>query len=122
VAILAIAVAASVGVALARSGGETNRSAQGKVISGTARADHLVGTRHRDRIDGHGGGDRINGRGAPDNLFGGSGADRIRARDGRQDMIDCGPGKDVAIVDRIENGVYDCEHLRLPKPGQRGAK
>ena len=37
------------------------------------------------------------------------GDDTIDARDGGNDEINCGAGNDVAIVDAIEDGVYDCE-------------
>ena len=45
---------------------------------------------------------------------GGGGNDRILARDGRADTIDCGPGRDVAIVDKNEDGLFDCEVVREP--------
>ena len=44
----------------------------------------------------------------------GAGNDRILARDGKPDTIDCGPGRDVAIVDRKEDGVFDCEVVKEP--------
>ena len=31
-----------------------------------------------------------------------------------QDEINCGAGIDVAIVDKVEDGVYDCEKVREP--------
>jgi len=113
-------VAFTVGAALARTGGGS--APQTKVILGTHRADVLTGTRHRDRINGRKGADKINGRGGSDVLTGGPGADKIMARDGHQDTIDCGPGNDIAIVDRAENGVYECEHVRVPAPGQKEAR
>jgi Ca2+-binding RTX toxin-like protein len=122
IAVIAIAgaIAVTVGVALGHSGGGVSPST--KVITGSNHADVLTGTRHRDRIDGRKGADRIVGGGAPDLLVGGKGPDVIRARDRHQDTVDCGPGKDVAVVDRAENGVYDCEHVRFPKPSQKGGK
>jgi hypothetical protein len=112
-----VAAAVSAGVALAQSDGPA--APQSKVIAGTNRADHLVGTRHADQIDGRGGNDSLTGRGGRDSLSGGSGNDTIHARDRHQDAIDCGPGNDTAVVDRAENGVYDCEHIRYPTPSQK---
>ena len=100
-AVIAAAVAITVGIAFAHSVGHTGGEA--KVITGTPRADVLEGTRHRDQIRGLGGNDRID------------------ARDHRQDTIDCGPGKDLVKVDRAEDGVYDCEHVRVPSSAQKGA-
>jgi hypothetical protein len=41
----------------------------------------------------------------------GAGKDRVLARDGRRDVIDCGHGRDVAIVDRFDR-TRRCEHVR----------
>ena len=117
--ILAVALVAGGVAVLARSDGGSGA---------TNGADRLVGTPHADRIDGLGGPDVIIGRGGPDaltggggsdSIFGGGGRDRIRARDRRQDKIDCGRGRDTVIVDRAEDGVYDCERVRVPKSFQR---
>ncbi len=37
------------------------------------------------------------------------GNDTIQARDGEVDPIDCGPGRDVAVVDAIDVMASDCE-------------
>jgi hypothetical protein len=119
--VLAGAIAVSAGVAL---GHPQSRSAtpSAKVISGTPKADRLIGTGHHDVINGLGGNDVINGRAGRDRLNGGPGNDVIHARDGTPDVIDCGPGRDHAIVDRTEDGVYNCERVKAPKPGRkRGA-
>ena len=106
---------------------------------GTARADRLVGTKGADRIKGRAGNDRIHGGAGRDVLIGGpgddrlygdggrdefnmrggvelasGGEDRIFARDGHPDSISCGSGDDVAIVDVVEDGVYDCERVIEP--------
>jgi hypothetical protein len=99
-------------------------------FSGTARADRLRGTAANDVMYGLGGSDVLLGRkgndvlyggrgndvldGGPgsDRLFGGPGNDTLRARDGRRDLVDCGPGRDVAFVDRIDR-VSGCEVVRL---------
>ena len=98
--------------------------------------DRLIGSNRADVINGRGGGDEIRGRGGKDvlrggpggdaigggkgfdRLIGGRGGDRIAARDRRPDEIDCGAGRDVATVDRHEDGVFDCERLRTPKSFQ----
>ncbi len=49
----------------------------------------------------------------------GQGRDVIRARDGTRDVINCGPGKDVAYVDRAEDGVFDCERVVKPTSSQK---
>lgn len=42
------------------------------------------------------------------------GRDLIRARDGSPDFINCGRRRDVAYVDRVEEGVYNCERVVRP--------
>jgi len=100
-------------------------------LVGRARGDRLFGGRGFDTIRGGRGGDRLAGQGDGALLVGGSGRDQfnmrdgtpiagqgrdvIRARDGRPDEINCGPGDDdVAYVDRVEDGVYDCERVVAP--------
>jgi phosphatidylinositol-3-phosphatase len=120
-----------------RQGG-TNRADR---IKGTRGSDVLRGRGGRDLIRGLGGKDHLYGGGGNDTLLGGrgpdvlrggrghdyfnnvggvrragAGNDRILARDGKPDTIDCGPGRDVAIVDRKEDGVFDCEVVKEPKP------
>ena len=98
-------------------------------FSGTAHADRLTGTSANDVLYGLGGADVLLGRGGndvlyggrgndvldggpgADRLFGGPGNDTLRARDGRRDLVDCGPGRDVAIVDRVDR-VSGCEVVR----------
>jgi hypothetical protein len=63
----------------------------------------IVGGRGRDELNARAG-----------VLSDGGGNDRIKARDGTQDLINCGAGRDVAIVDASEDGVFDCEVLRTP--------
>lgn len=109
------------------------------VTPGTRHADRIVGTKQADVLKGFRGNDvLIGGRGA-DILIGGKGRDTLRggpgrdsfnmrngvqlaapgrdkiyARDGGNDEINCGAGKDIAIVDASEDGVYDCEVVREP--------
>jgi Tol biopolymer transport system component len=62
-------------------------------IEGTVNNDLLVGTSGRDVICTHGGKDTIRA---------GAGDDVIDARDGGPDVIDGGPGRDVAHVDKLD--------------------
>ena len=94
----------------ALAGGEDAR----KVISGTYGPDRLIGTNHRDTIRGRGGDDVLRGKRGYDRLNAGDGNDLIRGRGG-VDRINCGPGKDTAHVNRVEDGVYDCERV-IPRP------
>lgn len=99
--------------------------------------DHLVGTKSADVLKGLGGRDVLSGGKGADVLIGGKGADRlgggpgrdsfnmragverpapgrdrVYARDGVADEINCGAGRDVAYVDDVEDGVYDCEKVK----------
>lgn len=101
--------------------------------------DRLVGSKGPDRLKGMGGNDLLVGGAGSDILIGGRGADvlrggpgrdsfnmrngvevaapgrdRIDARDGGQDSINCGAGRDRAIVDAFEDGVYNCEKVKEP--------
>lgn len=56
--------------------------------------------------------EELNAQNGKDKFWGGSGSDLIIANDGEKDVIDCGPGKDEAVVDlgnldKIEN----CEEI-----------
>jgi Ca2+-binding RTX toxin-like protein len=44
-------------------------------------------------------------------VIAGRGNDVVQARDGNLDLIQCGGGRDIAIVDRYDN-VWDCEVVR----------
>jgi Ca2+-binding RTX toxin-like protein len=112
------------------------------VIAGDKSDNKLAGTPHSDRISGKRGADRIRGRGGPDCLRGGSGADDIsgggggddinpgRGRDvvkagggndivnasrGGRDTIDCGPGDDVAVVNRRRDDVDKSCETAIPR-------
>lgn len=114
-------------------------AALGATRTGTKGADRLVGTKGGDVLDGRRGADLLVGGDGNDRLIGGRGrdvlrggpgrdefnmnagvelpspgADRIVARDGGPDEINCGSGRDVAIVDAEEDGVYDCEQVLEP--------
>ena len=107
--------------------------------SGTQRGERIVGTQGNDVLEGEGGSDNLIGKGGSDVLIGGGGEDslhgdggrdsfnmidgvataakgrdRIYARDGHRDEINCGQGRDLAVVDQVEDGVYDCEVVIQP--------
>lgn len=122
VALVAVGLAASMLVAPATA----------EVVRGTSEGDRLVGTPRHDVLTGRKGDDRLSGKGGADRLVGGSGADKmlggsgydelrggadddvINARDGGPDLIICGRGEDRAVVDAIEDGVFDCEEVIEP--------
>lgn len=126
-AALACLAVASVAVAVTERG-----TRHADTLRGTKRADTLKGRAGADRLIGGPGADILIGGKGPDRLRGGSGfdsfnmrrgaelaspgRDRINARDGGRDAINCGAGIDVAIVDRSEDGVYFCEKIKEPKP------
>jgi len=85
----------------------------GESIFGRRGADVLLGMGGADCLSGQGGADRLRGGPGTDLLSGGRGADRIKARDGESDLIRCGRGADLAVVDpldRVRGG--RCEKVR----------
>lgn len=67
-----------------------------------------------DRLAGGAGDDRLVG-GAGRNVYSaGPGSDRILARNGVRDLIDCGSGRDTARVDRHDR-VRACESVSRPR-------
>jgi hypothetical protein len=107
--------------------------------TGTARGERIVGTKGDDVLEGLNGRDTLIGKGGRDVLIGGGGEDslrgdggrdnfnmrdgvqlaakgrdRIYARDGHPDSINCGQGRDLAVVDEVEDGIYDCEVVTQP--------
>jgi hypothetical protein len=80
-------------------------------IFGGGGGDGLVGGSGKDLIDGGDGNDELIGGPDKDRLIGGAGDDRIEARDGERDVVKCGPGKDVAFVDKKDE-VKGCEKVR----------
>ena len=102
-------------------------------IKGRAGADCIRGQRGNDRLEGNTGRDLVvGGPGADvsrglkgpdilidrsrrrDVLLGGAARDRINARGGGRDVINCGAGRDVAIVGRNDR-VRGCERVRRPR-------
>ena len=75
---------------------------------GSGRDDILTG-KGNDTVLGGKGGDQLFDDQGRDHLDGGPGNDRFSARDGHRDVIICGPGEDIAIIDRHDVAV-GCEH------------
>ncbi len=107
--------------------------------TGSRQADRLEGTEKADVLKGLAGNDVLIAGDGADVLIGGKGNDKLRggprrdgfnmrngvelaapgndkiyARDGGNDEINCGAGEDIAIVDATEDGVIDCEVVRTP--------
>lgn len=88
-------------------------------LSGGTGADRLLGDEGADRLEGGAGDDVLAGGTGNDVLLPGTGVDRVvagagddavSARDRTRDVIDCGPGRDTARVDRRDR-VRNCESV-----------
>jgi Ca2+-binding RTX toxin-like protein len=108
---------------IGRKGRDRIRGGRGPdVLRGGKGRDKLRGGRGRDILIGGPGRDVLRGGAGPDLInmkadgaeVAARGNDLIRARDGASDQISCGAGRDRAIVDRVEDGVYDCEEVIAP--------
>jgi parallel beta-helix repeat protein len=94
-----------------------NGGAGRRFLVGGQRRDRLVGGPGSDRLAGKRGGDKIlGGKGGPDCLLGGKGPDRIRAVNGRHDIVKCGHGRDRATVERRDR-VRGCERVIVRRRG-----
>ena len=103
---------------------------KGRRIVGTNRGDYLAGGGYDDVILGRGGNDTLLGGAGDDRLVGGAGndvliggpgadvllggpgSDTIYAADGERDIVDCGPGRDRAVVDAVDI-VKNCEVVQI---------
>lgn len=106
---LALAMLLASGVALAAT------------ISGTGKDELLRGTRYADNINARGGDDVVRGFQGADEITGEDGEDRIYAGEGNdrifsagsfRDVVDCGPGRDWAQVNRRDR-VVNCERKQI---------
>src|SRR5580765_2131581 len=95
----------------------------GDVIDGGPGDDILHGGRAEasdhgtdDVLFGRSGADVLSGGPGRDLFRGGGGPDTIHARDGERDVISCGRGRDVALVDKFDRVARDCEYVRLGRP------
>jgi Ca2+-binding RTX toxin-like protein len=93
-------------------GGDRIRGLGGDdVLRGDGGRDCISGSSGQDRISGGSNNDRISGGTGNDVISGNSGNDRINSVDGTRDRVDCGSGRDVARVDRIDR-VRRCNIVR----------
>jgi Ca2+-binding RTX toxin-like protein len=96
---------------------ELDGGAGNDLVSGGRGNDRLFGGSDRDVLRGGPGRDLLVGYydyedlAARDRYFGGPGNDRIEAEDGARNVIDCGPGRDTAVVDKRDR-VTHCETVR----------
>jgi hypothetical protein len=72
-------------------------------------ADDVLAGRGNDTSVGGPGPDQVFDDKGRDHLRGGPGNDRFSAHDGDRDRIDCGPGEDIAWIDRLDVA-KGCEH------------
>ena len=102
-------------------------------ITGTPQGDLIYGWAGADRIEGGAGDDRIyagseddvvyGGAGddvidpalGNDHVYGGPGDDVIKTRGGERDWVSCGPGFDVAYVDKLDVVAKDCEKVLVAR-------
>jgi Ca2+-binding RTX toxin-like protein len=93
------ALAGGVSESFARFSGNAGRD----VLIGGSNYDFLSGGDGRDEVRGLAGPDRLLGGRGLDLLIAGPGDDKVQADDsGGEESIRCGPGDDVAVVDREE--------------------
>ncbi len=104
------------------AGNDTTGSVKGSICSNNSLAgnDRVDGGAGSDKLDGGPGADVVIGGTGNDNLVGGPGkdtvsggvgSDTVAAVDGARDVIDCGAGKDTAIVDAVDV-VKGCEKVK----------
>jgi WD40 repeat protein len=79
------------------------------VLRGTARGDLIYARGGNDVIRAGGGNDVVFGEAGSDRIFAGTGNDVIGAQDNRADLIDGGPGRDAARVDRRRDTLRSVE-------------
>lgn len=91
-------------------------------LTAGAADDTLDGGTGDDRLDGGEGGDQLTGAAGRDTLLGDGGTsainrnDKILARDGERDTIDCGGGYDLAEIDLLD-AATNCSNLDRPGSG-----
>jgi len=81
-------------------------------LEGSTGDDKIAGTNGSDLIRVLKGADVLGGLLGSDCVIGEGGNDKLRARDGKRDVVDCGKGRDVAIVDRKDVVKRSCEKVR----------
>jgi Ca2+-binding RTX toxin-like protein len=110
---------------------ELSKKLQRKLFRGTKRGDTIRATRKHDLIKSGGGADRIWAKAGQDIIKSGNGNDRIYAgkgkdvvaagrgrdkvwtRDGKRDIVNCGPGFDTVYADKFDKIHRSCEDRRI---------
>jgi Ca2+-binding RTX toxin-like protein len=96
---------------VARAGDDCLRGGPGDdYLTGGDGDDRADGGPGADLVRGDAGDDRLIGGPGRDRLLGGPGADLISARDGKRDVVRCGPGRDRARVDAVDS-IAGCERV-----------
>jgi Ca2+-binding RTX toxin-like protein len=80
-------------------------------LEGGKSADRLHGGHGRDKVRGGQGADILTGGAGMDRLVAGPGNDTLDALDGKADVVRCGAGDDIAVVD-AKDQVSGCEDVR----------
>ena len=78
-------------------------------LDGGDNVDLLAGGPGEDLLTGSEGSDVLEGGPGRDRINGDIGTDTVFAVDGDPDTIDCGPGDDVALIDRADRQPENCE-------------
>jgi hypothetical protein len=96
--------------------GDSDRIADVEDVDGGDERDTVTGSSADNALGGDRGEDYLDGRRGVDRLDGGGNADVVVARDGaRDEPVSCGPGQDLAIVDRADrvarSGPNRCERV-----------
>jgi Ca2+-binding RTX toxin-like protein len=80
-------------------------------LNGLGGDDCIRGGPGRDKVQGGDGDDQLNGGQKPDKVGGGSGADLIKVRAGRIDVVSCGSGNDTVRAGAKDIIAKDCEKV-----------
>jgi hypothetical protein len=80
-------------------------------LSGSDGNDTLYGAGGNDKLNGGKGNDKLFGGGGTNSYAAGAGRDKVSARNGKRESIDCGPGRDMATVDKKDK-VKGCEKVK----------
>jgi Ca2+-binding RTX toxin-like protein len=91
-------------------GEKDNVASDVEIVLGGPVADTLVGDARPNVLNAGKGEDYVIGGAGPDALEGGPGIDVMRSRDNSRDVVSCGEGIDLAIVDR-RDAVRGCNYV-----------
>jgi len=115
------------GIGSSTLAGDSDHIAQVENVVGGDQRDTITGSTEGNAVEGGRGEDYLDGRRGVDRLAGGASADVVVARDhARDEPVSCGPGQDLAIVDRadrvVRRGPNRCERVddgsaTKPRPG-----